>query len=138
MERPKIGVGALVLNEGKILLGKRIHAHGVGTWCPPGGHLEFGETPADCAARELEEETGLIAEEIFPGPWTNDIFETEGKHYVSLFMLVNKFQGVLELKEPDKCESWEWFSWDALPSPLFLSLENLVGSGVYNMSDAFL
>ncbi len=43
-KRPKVGLGVLIFKDGKVLLGKRKGAHGEGTWCPPGGHLEFGET----------------------------------------------------------------------------------------------
>lgn len=123
---PRVGIGVLVINNGKILLGKRINAHGSGTWCPPGGHLEFGETPQACAARELEEETGLIAENTVSGPWTDDFFEQEHKHYITLYMVVSKYSGSLEVKEPNKCLNWEWFPFDQLPSPLFLTLSNLM------------
>ncbi|MDN3507868.1 MAG: NUDIX domain-containing protein, partial [Simkaniaceae bacterium] len=88
--------------------------------------LEFGETPLVCAARELEEETALCAEEMVEGPWTNDVFAKEGKHYVSLYVIVTKFSGTPIVTEPDKCRVWRWFSWDELPEPLFLSLKNLV------------
>lgn len=44
MERPKVGVGVLIVDGNKILLGKRKNAHGDGCWAPPGGHLEFGES----------------------------------------------------------------------------------------------
>lgn len=122
--QPKIGVGILVLKDNKILLGERVNAHGSGTWCPPGGHLEFGETPQDCTARELLEEVGLIAKNIISGPWTNDFFEVEGKHYVTLYMIVTEFEGTPSVQEPDKCLSWNWFDYSDLPSPLFLSLKN--------------
>ncbi len=123
---PRVGVGVLVMKEGAVLLGERINAHGAGTWCPPGGHLEFGETPEECAARELEEETGLVAKEVVAGPWTNDFFEIEGKHYITLYMIVPEFKGTPVVKEPDKCLQWKWFECDRLPSQLFLSLSNLL------------
>lgn len=123
---PRVGVGVLVFKENQILLGERRNSHGAGTWCPPGGHLEFGESPQDCAVRELEEETGLIAEEVVRGPWTNDVFEQEDKHYVTLFMTVTHFTGVPSLMEPEKCLGWEWFDLDDLPSPLFIPFSNLI------------
>ncbi|GAB4227534.1 MAG: NUDIX hydrolase [Chlamydiales bacterium] len=124
--RPFIGVGVLVLKDNKILLGERVNAHGSGTWCPPGGHLEFGETPQECGMRELQEETGLIAKHISPGPWTNDLFQDEKKHYVTLYMIVTKFEGSPSCKEPHKCLQWKWFDYNRLPSNLFLSFENFI------------
>lgn len=123
---PKIGVGAIVLDQGKVLLGERIYAHGSGTWCPPGGHLEFGEDPAECAKRELFEETGLIAKTVITGPWTHDLFENEMKHYITLHMFVTEYEGVPIVTEPKKCRRWEWHSLEALPRPLFPSFKNLL------------
>lgn len=117
-ERPKVGVGVLVIDNGKVLCGKRRGAHGQGTWAPPGGHLEFGETVEECATRELLEETGLRAISLKRGPWVNDIIE-ETKHYVTLYIFVDEFEGTPQLLEPDKCDSWMWFHWNALPTPLF-------------------
>lgn len=123
--RPKVGVGVVVVNKGKILLGKRKGAHGEGTWATPGGHLEFGETVEACAARELLEETGLKAVSWVLGPWVSDVME-ETKHYVTLFVLIDQVEGDLELLEPDKCEGWEWFPLDSMPEPLFPSIQSLM------------
>ena len=67
-ERPKVGVGVIVLSNGRVLFGKRKGAHGTGCWATPGGHLEFGETVEECAKRELLEETGLKATSVVMGP----------------------------------------------------------------------
>lgn len=128
-KRPQIGVGVIVTQENKVLLGKRKNAHGEGAWSFPGGHLEFGESVLECTARELQEETGLIVKDATVGPYTNDIFEEEGKHYITLFMIVTEFSGELIVREPHKCEKWEWFSWDALPEPLFIPVHNLRKKG---------
>lgn len=122
---PKIGVGVIIAKGQKILLGKRKNSHGAGTWCFPGGHLEFGEDPEDCAIREVFEETGLSITDIRRWTFTNDIFISENKHYISLFMLANYLSGVETLKEPHKFDRWDWFSWNTLPSPLFLPIQNL-------------
>lgn len=115
--RPMIGVGVAVLSDNKVLMGKRISSLGDGTWSFAGGHLEFRETFEECARRELEEETSLIAESLKVGPWISTI--VENKHYISFLVKVLKFSGKLCLNEPNKCECWEWFSLDNLPSPLF-------------------
>lgn len=122
---PRIGVGVIVMQAGKVLLGRRKGSHGAGTWSISGGHLEFGETIEECAKRELAEETGLQAFQIEVGPWSNDIIDND-KHYVTLFAFVKKFEGEVKLLEPDKCEGWSWFEWDNLPKPLFLSVQSLI------------
>jgi len=122
--RPKVGVGVLIYKDDKLLLGLRKGSHGSGTWHPPGGHLEFGESVEETAIRETFEETGLNIKALKRGPWTNDIFTEENKHYITIYMIATEFEGQPEVKEPDKCECWQWFDKDKLPSPLFLPLQN--------------
>jgi 8-oxo-dGTP diphosphatase len=125
-KRPLIGVAAIVIKDNKVLLGKRINSHGAGTWQFPGGHLEFNESIESCAKREVLEETGIHINNIRLGTFTNDIFLQERKHYVTLYVLCEYVRGTLELKEPEKCEKWDWFHWDRLPEPKFLPMENLL------------
>jgi len=125
----RVGLGVLLVKGGKILLGQRIGAHGANTWGLPGGHLEFGESFEDCAAREVEEETNLQVSGLSCVAVTNDIFDEEGKHYVTLFIQADHFSGELKLNEPSKCLSWQWFDWHDLPSPLFRPLINLKKQG---------
>ena len=123
---PRVGVSAIVISDDKVLLGKRIFSHGKNTWSPPGGHLEFGETPENSAKRELEEETGLLAKKTFIGPWTNDYFPKESKHYITLHIFIHEFEGKPQVIEPVKCSSWDWFSMDDLPNPLFIPFQHLI------------
>ncbi|MEO7065274.1 MAG: NUDIX hydrolase [Rhodanobacter sp.] len=126
---PLVGVGVIVVRNGLLLLGQRMGSHGAGTWALPGGHLEFGESVAQCAAREVREETGLELEVIRPGPYTNDVFASEGKHYVTLFVVAQSASGQPVVCEPDKCTGWQWFRWTELPTPLFQPLATLHASG---------
>jgi 8-oxo-dGTP diphosphatase len=128
-QRPGVGVSVIIRNGDRVLLGLRTAGHGAGTWQFPGGHLEFGESIEGCARREAREETGLELTNLCLGPYTNDIFATEGKHYVTLFVLADYARGAPEVREPDKCAGWEWFAWDALPEPLFLPVANLCQMG---------
>jgi len=61
-ETPRIGVGAVVIHEGRVMLVKRGHPPLAGEWSIPGGVLEVGETVREAAAREALEETGLVVE----------------------------------------------------------------------------
>lgn len=110
-------------------MGKRKNSHGAGTWCLPGGHLEFGESVETCAEREVLEETGLKIKNLKTGPYTNDIMPADKKHYATLFIVAEAAAGEPKNMEPDKCEGWSWFEWDSLPQPLFMSTENLIKSG---------
>ena len=56
----RVGVGLYIFNvNNQLLLGLRKSEHGKGTWCPPGGHMEYGESNEQAAIREALEETGL-------------------------------------------------------------------------------
>lgn len=129
MERPKVGVGVIVKKDGKVLFGKRKGAHGEGTWSLPGGHLEFGETPEQCAIREVFEEAGIGISNAVRVAFTNDILEKEQKHYVTLYIASDYAGGDVRVMEPDKCEEWRWVDWDDLPRPLFIPIENLLRQG---------
>lgn len=129
MTVPRIGVGVCLKFDGQVLFGLRQGAHGDKTWAFPGGHLEMGETPEETAVRETLEETGLkIEDPRFIGA-TNDLFEKEGKHYVTLFYEAEAPHGDPELLEPHKCVKWEWFSWQNLPKPLFVTIPNIIEQG---------
>lgn len=127
--RPKVGLGVAILKEGKILFGKRKNAHGEGSWCYPGGHLEFNESWEECARREVMEETGITIKNLRFGTVTNDIFEKEGKHYITIIMIAEPDEGEVKVMEPDKCEGWDWFEWNNLPEPLFIPTQNLLKAG---------
>ena len=122
----RVGVAAVVVRDGAILLGERIGSHGANTWATPGGHLELGESVEACAERETYEETGLTVSSFKKLCFTNDIFDLENKHYVTLFVVANSLSGEPKITEPDKCKQWKWFKLNALPEPLFLPLKNLL------------
>lgn len=132
----KVGVGVIVINNNnQVLLGRRTGNHGHGTWAFPGGHLEYAESPFDCAMRETKEETGLIITNLKQGPWVNTVFEDS--HYVTLFVSASHTHGTPVALEPDKCESWYWFEWSNLPRPLFKTVESFVHLHVHTKDREF-
>ncbi|MBX3607768.1 MAG: NUDIX domain-containing protein [Piscinibacter sp.] len=127
----RVGVGVVVLRDGRVLLGQRTGSHGAGSWAFPGGHLEYGESPEACARREVREETGLEVGDLHRGPFVSDVFDREGRHYVTLIMLARAPRGEPELREPSKCLRWAWYPWSALPTPLFAPVASLVDTGFH-------
>lgn len=128
-KRPQVGIGIIVIRGNLVLLGKRKNSHGTGTWNFPGGHLEFNETLEQCAQREVKEETNVTITNIRKGPYTNDFFTKEDKHYITIFMLADWKSGEAKVMEPHKCDQWAWHKWTDLPQPGFLPLENLLKAG---------
>jgi 8-oxo-dGTP diphosphatase len=57
--RPEVCVGAIVVDEERLLLVRRGQGPAAGSWALPGGRVEAGETLAEALLRELREETGL-------------------------------------------------------------------------------
>lgn len=122
----RVGVAVVIFRQGRILLGERIGSHSANTWATPGGHLELGESIEECAKRETFEETGLKVDSFKKIGFTNDIFEQDGKHYITLFVAASCSSGDPIVAEPNKCKQWQWFELNGLPEPLFLPLINLL------------
>lgn len=129
MDYPRVGIGVFVRRDNLILLGLRHGAHGPDTWSLPGGHLEFGESFEECAHREVEEECSITIANPHIATVTNDMFSTENKHYVTIFIICDYHGGNVQLREPDRCREWRWCTWDNIPSPLFLPLQHAVDQG---------
>jgi 8-oxo-dGTP diphosphatase len=119
--RPKLGVGVMVLKNGKVLIGKRKGAHGAGEWAWPGGHLEYMESFEDCARREVMEETGIEIHNIRFLRLMN-LKEYAPKHYVDIGLVAEWLSGEPKVIEPDNVEGWEWRDLGNLPQPLFATL----------------
>ncbi len=127
---PKVGVGVFVIRGRQVLFGKRKGSHGSETWAPPGGKLDEGETVEACAVRETLEETGLNVNNPRKAlVYTEDYFQEEGRQFITVYVLADYVSGEAEVKEPEKAERWEWFEWDNLPQPLFLTIQHLLEQG---------
>ncbi len=93
-ERPKVGIAVYIRRGDEILFGQRLSEHGQGSWCPPGGHLEYGEDFSSCARREVREECGLLVSDPKLTFVTNDIYSVQN----SLDLGFNPFNDNKELR----------------------------------------
>lgn len=135
IQRPKVGVAILIEKNGKVLLGKRKGSHGAGTWAPPGGHIEYGETFEQTAKREAFEEIGVRITDAAVVGLTNDFFEKEQKHYITVWIAAIT-KDTPKIMEPDKCSNLSWFDWKKLPTPLFLPMENFLDQSDLNKEES--
>jgi mutator protein MutT len=61
-DRPYVGIGGIIVHEGRVVLVKRRFEPLAGQWSIPGGAVETGETLESCLIREMAEETGFVVE----------------------------------------------------------------------------
>ena len=111
-DHPRVGVGAVVLREGRILLVRRGVQPAQGLWAIPGGALRLGETLQAGAEREILEETGIIIRAGAP-LFTCDSFEKDGAgrirfHYVIVDVAADYVSG--DVKEADDALEARWVS----------------------------
>lgn len=123
---PYVGVACLVIRDGRVLLVRHKRGSEPGTWSPPGGHLDFGETPEACAARETLEESGVRVSDVTLFGITNDLFEAAGRHYITLWTRAGANEGDAVVGDPSEIADVGWFELSLLPTPLFLSFSNLL------------
>ncbi len=112
---PRIGTGVLILKDWKILIWKRSNTSlWNNKYWLPWGHLDFWESILECWIREVKEETWLDIDlkDILILDFTEDIFE--GKHYITFFMIVEKFSWTISTPEPDKHKEWIWLEWEEI------------------------
>ncbi|MEV7197723.1 NUDIX domain-containing protein [Streptomyces sp. NPDC093510] len=102
----------------RVLLGLRTCTFGAGTWGLPGGHLEVGESLQGAARRELHEETGLWALNLRVACVTDP--DPAANHHMQVGVEVVDYTGTVQVREPDRCVSWEFWPLESLPQLLFV------------------
>lgn len=135
MPRPAdVGVGTAVFlirsaqsGRAETLLGRRFGAHGAGEWSLPGGWIDRADGTIEfAAAREIEEETGLVvrsADLRLVCAMKKDYpdFATITLFYAA--RVPHDGMGGVVSREPAKCAGWVWFDLDDLPRPLFNAID---------------
>jgi 8-oxo-dGTP diphosphatase len=118
---PLVGVGAIIVNDARVLLVRRGAEPLKGHWTLPGGVLEVGESLVEGVTREVHEETGLLVEPIELVELLDRIHREEGRvryHYVIADYLCRVTGGELRAASDADAVRWveraEWNSHSAL------------------------
>jgi mutator protein MutT len=116
-DRPIVGVGAIVVDEGRALVVRRGKEPLKGHWSIPGGAVELGETLREAAAREAREETGLMVEAGEVLEVLDSIYrDPEGRtqfHYVLVDFVCRRLGG--ELCAASDVSEVRWITLEDLP-----------------------
>jgi len=115
-EAPLVGVGAIIIEDSRVVLVKRLHPPLQAQWSIPGGVLEVGELVREAAVREAREETGLTVEpgELL-GVYDRILRNPEKRvqyHYVLIDFLCRRVAG--DLAAASDAAEVRWFTQDEL------------------------
>ncbi len=117
-DNPLVGVGAVIIEENRVLLIRRGQPPLLGEWSLPGGVLECGETLREAVAREAREETGLLVETGEMLGVYERVIRDDAKrvryHYVLVDFLCRAVGG--DLKAGSDAADVRWFTRDELPA----------------------
>ena len=117
-EVPFVGVGAVIVQDRRVLLIRRGQPPLLGEWSLPGGVLECGEALREATVREAREETGLVVETAdMLGVYERVIRSDDGRvryHYVLIDFLCRPIAG--DLKAGSDAADVRWFAGEELPA----------------------
>ena len=123
-------IAVLLVDDGKLLLGRRIRDNQFEGWQCPGGYIRSNEELSAAAQRCCLQKAGVHIGDIEQGPFTNNIFHLSKstQHSVSLYVIARKFEVVNSALYTDAELQWQWFGIDELPLPMFQPLKQLLES----------
>ena len=128
MIAPSINV--FVINDNKVLLGRRANTGWMdGYLCPPGGHVEAGETPTIAAIREIQEELGVVVD-------PNDLeflcvaARNGSPEYVAYEFVIRDKDYQFINAEPEKCSELVWAGLDDLPDEIIGHFKQVIVDSV--------
>lgn len=115
---PRVGCGAAIVVNGRILLLRRLTAPEAGCWGLPGGKIDLFETAEAAMRREVSEELGIVVGTAELLCFVDQIDRDAGTHWVAPIYRVLDMTGDPMNREPTKHDGPEWFAFDALPDLL--------------------
>jgi len=113
-KQPIIGVGAVIIKDGKILLEKRKNEPGKGKWSIPGGLVELGESVEQTVIREVKEETGLDVKKPEHIDVVDNVVRDENGEVKYHFVIIDYFVKLKggTLKAASDAEELKWITFD--------------------------
>lgn len=127
----KTGVGVMLLNDNKVLLGHRLSSikdtggiYEPDSWTFPGGKQKYEKTIIETAIRETKEETNLDISDIHVYTATDE-FQSD-RHFVTIGVISSSYEGELIVMEPNKIDKWSWFELDNLPDNIYTPSKNMI------------
>jgi 8-oxo-dGTP diphosphatase len=136
-ETPLVGVGAIIVEKGRVVMVKRGHAPLAGEWSIPGGALEVGEKVREAAVREAQEETGLVVvpEELL-GVYDRVLRDGNGRvlyHYLLVDFLCRRVEG--DLRASGDADEARWLTLEETKKlPLPEDTEEVIRLGIERAS----
>jgi ADP-ribose pyrophosphatase YjhB (NUDIX family) len=121
---PKVAAAVLVERDDRVLLVRRTNEPFRGLWTLPAGFVNGGEDPAEAAARECLEETGLLVHVTC----VLDVISGKEHERGADFVIVYHAEFISgELLAADDADAAEWFARDALPPLAFNATKQVLG-----------
>lgn len=121
---PKVAAAVLVVQDGRVLLVRRVNEPFRGLWTLPAGFVNGSEDPAEAAARECLEETGLSVRVTRVFDIVSGREHPRGADFVIVY-LAEVLGG--EMKAEDDADAVEWFDRGHLPPLAFLATRKVLG-----------
>lgn len=115
---PRVGCGAAILDNGRLLLVLRRRDPESGHWGLPGGKLDSYETVADATIREITEELGITITLTRLLCVVDQIDRPRATHWVAPVFQATIQAGTPAIQEPHALADWGWFPLKTLPTPL--------------------
>ena len=116
-KEPRVGCGAVMIRDGKILLMRRLKAPEAGCWGIAGGKVDLYETAAEAARREIAEELGveIAADQLLC--LVDQIDRETGEHWLSPVYLAEAFEGNRASWSRTSTKAWPGSTSTPRPSP---------------------